>query len=408
MHPQSPGRLDDDGIGRDEVAVVPIRSGPHAGRAYARSFIPKGWKAQAADPELTSSVHSPLTMRVRYTADDGRATISRTGVVCYEHIDDTPANAARQWQLQMPDAKRVATYRDASALCDMTAADGAAGCQVLSHETDQDNLVRELVAKMRANIANSPASQWDADYCRKTYRVDRADGTQLMRACEALVDYVAVPPNPAEVQLFQQARGILARTNPLGALGSLFGLGAGAGMVQEPSTRVLWEIAFLFEVEARPDAFEEAREACRLIRASYEESPAFEQAKAQLRDMVVREQMRQAQAMDAAMAQMARDNAAHWDRMNDIVRDTNDYTTNVMRDMIASNAASHDRTANLASEMLREVNTYHANGGVVEASTSWDHVYQSAEHPDWFVATEGFELRPGIDFEELPRTHGDY
>ena len=265
--------------------------------------------------------------------------------------------------------------------------------------------VSTITAEAVGNVA-----EWDYSYCRRTYRVTQPDGTQRQRALEALVDYVAIPPDPAEVQLFEQARSIMGRTRlgGLGALGSLFGLGGGVSCLEQPQVRYVWEIAFMIDVDATPDAFGAACEACRLIRASYEESPEFERAKAQIRDRVTQAQMQQAQAVNAAMSQMARDNAAHWDRMNDIVRDTNDYTTGVMHDMMASNAASHDRVANLNSEMLREVNTYHANGGVIEASTSWDHVYQSGEHPDWFVATEGFELRPGIDFEELPRTRGDY
>lgn len=413
MHPQSRNAAETDGVGRDEVAVIPIRTGAHAGRTYARSFIPKGWTATAADPEMMPSILSPMTMRVRYTADNVSATISRTGCACYEHIDDTPANAQRQWQLQMPDCKRTASYRNAAAVCDMTVDGTGATCQLISHENDEDDLVRGLIDEMRANVAKGQASEFGYDYCRRTYRTVLQDGSELMRCVEALVDYVGIPPSSTEMQLFQQAQDILARTNPLGALGGMFGLGAGAGIpgmggIEAPQTRYLWEVAFLLDVQAQPDAFESAQEAARLIRSSYEESPTFERVKAQLRDMLMQEQMRGAQAVNAAMSQMMRDNAAHWDRMNDIVRDTNDYTNNIMRDMIASNAASHDRVANLQSEMIREVNTYHANGGVVEASTMWDHVYQSADHPDWFVATEGFELRPGIDFEELPRTHGDY
>lgn len=206
--------------------------------------------------------------------------------------------------------------------------------------------------------------------------------------------------------MYQQAQALLARTNPFGSLGALFG--AGRQSVPAPKDRIMWETMFLLDVDAPEDCFHEAVSACKLIRASYEESPEFRRTSAQMREELVRMQMRQTEATNAAMAQMMRDNSDHWDRMNAITRNANDYTTGVMRDMIASNAASHQRTANLQSEMIRDVNTYHARGGVVEASTSWDHVYQSHEDPDWFVATEGFELRPGIDYEELRRTQGDY
>jgi hypothetical protein len=44
----------------------------------------------------------------------------------------------------------------------------------------------------------------------------------------------------------------------------------------------------------------------------------------------------------------------------------------------------------------------------VEADILWDHVYQNTNDPDQFAATENIWLDPGVDFEELKRTKGDY
>lgn len=479
MHPQSRDEIAYDGIGRDEVAVIPIREGDYAGRVFARSFIPKGWTASAANPAQMASFESPLVMRVRYRADDGSATVSRTGALTCMHIDDTPQNAPQQWKLQMSDGRLLASYRDAAGVCDMAlATSSATSCELVSHDEDMDDLVRGLVAEMEANVREANAREasvenWGYDYCRRTYRTVGADGRERLHRIEALVDYVSIPPSPAEVQLYQQAQALLARTSPLanlggfggagmgalGALGAAFGMGRGAfglgsaaaglgngafglgngtaglgngafglgggaaGLgfgsagpqapgaagLQAPAPRNMWETVFMLDVEAAPEAFEDARQLAALIRSSYQETPEFKQEQGRLRDMVLRAQLQRKEQESAAYAQMVRDSEAHWDRMSDITRDLNDHANSVMREMIASNAASHDRTANLTSEMIRDVNTYHTmDGNVVEASTSWDHVYQSTDRPDRFVATEGFELRPGIDFEELPRTQGDY
>lgn len=463
MHPQSRDEIAYDGVGRDEVAVIPIREGDYAGRAFARSFIPKGWTASAANPAQMASFESPLVMRVRYRADDGSATISRTGPLTCMHIDDTPQNAPQQWKLQMSDGRLLASYRDAAGVCDMALATSAAtSCELISHDEDMDELVRGLVAEMEANVREANAREasvenWGYNYCRRMYRTVGADGRERLHRIEALVDYVSIPPSPAEVQLYQQAQALLTRTSPLahlggfggtgmgalgalGALGAAFGMGrgafgTGAGLgafglgggatglgfgsagpqapgatgLQAPAPRNMWETVFMLDVEATPEAFEDARQLAALIRTSYQETPKFKQEQGRLRDMVLRAQLQRKEQESAAYAQMVRDSEAHWDRMSDITRDLNDHANSVMRDMIASNAASHEHTANLTSEMIRDVNTYHTtDGNVVEASTSWDHVYQSTDRPDHFVATEGFELRPGVDFEELPRTQGDY
>ena len=79
-----------------------------------------------------------------------------------------------------------------------------------------------------------------------------------------------------------------------------------------------------------------------------------------------------------------------------------------------SNAQSSQRIANLQSEAIQGVNTYHTNYGgygdpeVVKADVRWDHVYQNSQHPDVFAANEGAPLEFGVDFEELKKTNGDY
>ena len=111
---------------------------------------------------------------------------------------------------------------------------------------------------------------------------------------------------------------------------------------------------------------------------------------------------------------MHQQHMASWDRQSQILRDTHDYTMNVMHEMNANTAATHERVANLRSEAICGVNTYYnANPGfgspdIVEADVKWDHVYQSNRAPDVFAASERIWLEPGTDFEELRKTNGNY
>ena len=105
---------------------------------------------------------------------------------------------------------------------------------------------------------------------------------------------------------------------------------------------------------------------------------------------------------------------ASWDRRQQIISDTHNYTMNVMHQMNANTAATHQRVANLHSESIRGVNTYYtARPGsgvpdVVEADVRWDNVYQNTVDPSIFVASESYWLEPGVDFEPLIRTNGQY
>ena len=110
-----------------------------------------------------------------------------------------------------------------------------------------------------------------------------------------------------------------------------------------------------------------------------------------------------------SVSQMAMDNMNSMNRRSQIIADTNAYTSNIQHQMISDNAASHNRVANLHSEAIRGVNTYYTNDNrVAEASTAYDHVYQSTQNPNIFAAQQGNSLEFGVDFEELTRTNGDY
>lgn len=134
----------------------------------------------------------------------------------------------------------------------------------------------------------------------------------------------------------------------------------------------------------------------------------MQQITASMNAFIENEKMKAGNAVSNAQFNMARENMASMDRRLAIIADTNAYTSNIQHQMMADNAASHDRVANLNSEMIREVNTYYDSNGVVEASTRYDHVYQHRADPDIYAAQEGDYYQPGVDFTELKRTKGDY
>ena len=73
------------------------------------------------------------------------------------------------------------------------------------------------------------------------------------------------------------------------------------------------------------------------------------------------------------------------------------------------NVSTQDRIRNGWSEVIKETNTYYGNDGkVYEASTAYDHVYQGNQDQDSFIGTSGTAWEPGVDFDGLNRTNGNY
>lgn len=111
---------------------------------------------------------------------------------------------------------------------------------------------------------------------------------------------------------------------------------------------------------------------------------------------------------------IAQADMASFHRQQGIVNDAHNSIMNTMHEMNANTAATHQRVANLHSESIRGVNTFHtARPGygvpdVVEADVRWDHVFQNTEYTDIFAASDTYWMEPGVDFEELKRTNGNY
>lgn len=224
--------------------------------------------------------------------------------------------------------------------------------------------------------------------------------------------------------------GDVFKTRTSGAGGMLGGLLDGSmRRMQNTFHQRFWEVQYELLMIANEDFANEAMQEFMKVRATLQYLPAFEQ----FRQQSIRTVMQ-------ARQQMAADRMASNQRKADIMMDTQRHIHNTMDSMTAANAASHDRAAagwsdmirgsgpgyagnacgggnvsaqdrirNGWSEMIKETNTYYGNdGNVYEASTAYDHVYQGNQDQDSFIGTSGTAWEPGVDFDELNRTNGNY
>ena len=168
-----------------------------------------------------------------------------------------------------------------------------------------------------------------------------------------------------------------------------------------------WETQYEFLFVSDAGKYEALFPTAQKVNESIQYTDALEQIRQSLLQYL------QALKNQTAMA-IHQQEMASWDRRQQIISDTHHYTMNVMHQMNANTAATHQRVANLHSESIRGVNTYYtAQSGsgvpdVVEADVRWDHVYQNTVDPSLFAASESYWLEPGVDFEPLIRTNGQY
>ncbi|MBR6025379.1 MAG: hypothetical protein IK069_01330, partial [Firmicutes bacterium] len=196
-------------------------------------------------------------------------------------------------------------------------------------------------------------------------------------------------------------------------------MGALKGAAQTMMDFHCWETGYEMILITAPDIYDAMFEEFMKINLSIRPRQEYQNMKNAITQFIQQKIAQTQQNVNNAMMNMQRERMESMERRAKIIQDTNNYTTNVMREMNANTAATHDRVANLHSEAIRGVNTYYAAPGtfsygnsgrpdVVEASINWDHVYQSTQNPDVFAATRDVWLEPGVDFVELKKTNGNY
>lgn len=391
IHPQSDVFRGgpDPYTGRGETQGIPIEPGNDcSGLCPVESFAPEGWRVvsrQATDEFYGDHAGNPFVFEAEYRVPDGSAGLWLRGPNGY-----TDRKLSRVPLLKGIDVlgsyMRVGTPFGAEQYCDhLLQRDLRPASGEKLRVEEADGAERERQRTIYNNYMSQGFSRVAIDWKRVVYAF--ADRTGRPR--RAFV----------ETRVNDLHKGGM----PMGG-GGFFGQFMGGMMAMDEH---YWETQYECVFVADADKYDALYPVAQRVNESLRTTDDLEKIRQSLLRYL--QGLKEQTAMAVHQQEMA-----SWDRSRQIIQDTHDYTMGVMRDMNANTAATHQRVANLQSESIRGVNTYRtANPGfgvpdVVEADVRWDSVYQSAANPELFAAAESYWLEPGVDFEPLRRTNGDY
>ena len=378
------------GRGAVDILTVPNDS-IIANRPLIKTYIPTNWRYQCGLlGDRFDLVGNPFVVSVIFVSPDGASKIIFSGDSFYKHFDPTPQTAAFQGRLDdltvshSPSFYRLKSFVSAGLYCDLLAqSSGLNGLSVISEKQPDsgelqrmNRVVSQYISKGFINVS--------AEWSGKTYSGISSD-SRRMKAY-------------AETRVIKMMKVSTVPTLQVGSAAGMFGMNLRPQMVNQQRQDVFWNTQYEFLLVSQDSRFRNAYDELNKIISTLDYLPGMIEA-------------RQAamQLAGSTLSNIAMSQQASMDKRSRIISETNAYTSNIQQQMIANNSASNDRIANLTSEMIRDVNTYHTNDGrIVEASTQYDRVYQNVSNPDIFAAQAGNAFDIGIDFEELRRTNGDY
>ena len=374
------------GRGQVDLLTVPNES-TIRNRPIIKTYIPKGWHYGCSlAGDRFDLVSNPFVVSVTFSAPDGSAKIVFIGECFYRHIDLTPQTAMLQNRLddftvsRSPSFFRLKTYMSAPEYCNMLAESSSAKQLRIVSEKPADRNEAEIQNRLVQSFLSRGFVDAQADHAGRSYMGYTADGKQIRIYTETrIVRLLRISTAPA-VQMV--------------AMPGVFGTRMQPQIINQQRQDIFWDTQYEYALIANSQNFDRAFAELEKIKNSIGYTPEYEQVRADAMALV-----------NNAQLSMAQTRAASIDRQSQIISETNAYTSDIQRQMIAENAASHDRVARRNSEMIREVNSYQANGGTVEASTRFDHVYQNRNDSDLFAAQEGNSFVFGVDFEELKRNY---
>ena len=391
IHPQSETFRGGQDIytGRGEVQGIPIVPGNDcSGLCPVESFAPKGWRVcsrQASDDYYGDHSASPFVAEAEYDSPDGSALVLFRGSNIYTDRKLSRVPLIKQIDV-LGSYMRVGSPFNAEQYCDYILQrdfQPASGQKLRVEEADAQELERQRT--ICGNYTSQGFGSAVSDWKRVTYEIADRTGRQKTVSVETRVN------------------DLRKGGAPMGG-GGFFGQLMGQMFAPEEH---YWETQYEFIVAADPDKFDALRPTARKINERLRTTDDLEQIRQSLLQYL--QSLKNQTAMAIHQQEMA-----SWDRKQQTISDTHNYTMNVMHEMNANTAATHQRVANLHSESIRGVNSYYtARPGygtpdVVEADVRWDHVYQNTVDPQLFAASESYWLEPGVDFEELKRTNGGY
>lgn len=375
--------------GTGTVQGIPIVQGNDcSGLCPIQSYAPQGWSVccrQAPDDYYGDHMGNPFVVQAEYESPDHSVFIVYRGTNIYTDRKLSRIPLMKQIDV-LGSYLRIGTPFDAEQYCDYLVqrdVQPLSGQKIRIEEADAAELNRQRT--IYNQYASQGFQQITSEWKRVFYSV--LDQTQRRKTVSA------------ETRVNDLHKG----QQPMSG-GGFFGQLMGQMFSNDEH---YWETQYEFIVVTDEGKYESTLPIIQKINESIREAPDLDRIRQSLIQYL--QNLRNQTAMAIHQQEMA-----SWDRRQQILQDTHNYTTGVMHEMNANTAATHERVANMHSEMIREVNTYHtASPGygrpdVVEADIRWDHVYQNTNDPDQFAATENIWLDPGVDFEELKRTKGDY
>lgn len=382
-------------------------------RMFMKAYVPSGWRIKTGALERFDMMGTPFVPGFRLDAPDGKTFIIFRGMCKYKHIDKGMLTQNLQDKLDFgpvnpasPSCFRLKSFMNAKEYCDaMASADSGLSCLSLIEEKSADNAEMNRQQGIVASNMQAGFSEVVPEWSRRVYSGKAYDGEPMRAIAETRI-VLNTRNQLGQMGNALKEKAARAEEASGGFLGNLFGRMAGA--VAGSMDVKIWEVHYELFMVTPENIYEQMLREFDKVDETTEYLPDIQQIIAEMNAFVESEKRRVANVVNNVQMQMAADRAASWDRRRAIIQDTNNYTSNIMHQMINDNAASQNRVANLNSEMIREVNTYYGSDRIVEASTAYDHVYQNNSNPDIFAAQKGNYFTPGVDFSELQRTNGDY
>lgn len=359
-------------------------------RPLLKTYIPKGWEYTCGIlKDRYNLVGNPFVFSFCFLSPDRNAKIVFNGNSFYKHIDNTPQMSMLQGRIddltvsRSPSFHRLKSYMTASQYCDSLVLDSELGRISLIGEKQPDVKEKAIQDKAVQNYISNGFMNVSADWAGRTYSGITQRGTQMKAYAETRVIQLMKISNVQSMQMMPA--------------GGMFGMRMMPQMVTQQVQEIFWETQYEFLLIASPSVYDSAYKELERIMKTIEYLPGMQQARAAAMSLANNT------LMNISNAQMA-----SFENQQRIIKETNDYTSDIQHQMFQSNSASHNKTANQYSEMINEVNSFNGSDGVVMASTQYDHVYQSSSDPNVYAASEDGSFDFGIEFEELKRTDGNY
>ena len=438
------------------VAPRPMKHGSDEGKVYYNSWLPEGWDYDVdSDPQpyrYGASAGTPFVPYILLVSPDHTAHMKHyttnaymdpgpggmpnpamnmsmltgqpgtpmtpTGDVTFAGKD--PMAGGMQSNdpscLGIPSFTRWRNILSASEYCDEIAVlDGyLSNIEVISEQNEMDQVAQERIEQVKKMIPDMAASSVCWDWCRKLYRGTHA-GSEFVIVCEAQVASSGFNIEEAQMNAERMAARAQKKQQQQqqrsGFLSGLFNsIGDNFSQMTAPRSKLprWWQTDYEAVFVCPTDQFEELYPHYQKFISTLSLGDDFKATQDMIAAHIQNEASKARGVISNAQANIAAQRAASMQRRSAIIQETNDYTTGVMHDMMASNAASHDRSANMMSEMIGGYNVYQGvDGSPIRADIGFDNVYQgTGAMSDVLIGTEGNWLEPGVDFVPLGKIEG--